>query len=109
MQYSSESYNSEQPISPPENYPIPEAELGCASKNILLYNYGKLSVEETKELLEITRNTVEVLSSLINSAVKPNLSNVRYVGHQRCSNGRENGGTIAADFAGGSVEPSSNK
>ncbi|GMH20885.1 hypothetical protein Nepgr_022727 [Nepenthes gracilis] len=74
MQYSLESYDGEHPISPPENYPIPEAELGGASETILLYNYGRLSMEEKKEFLEITRTSVEVLSSLMSSAAEPNLS-----------------------------------
>ncbi|GMH02339.1 hypothetical protein Nepgr_004178 [Nepenthes gracilis] len=74
IQDSLESYTGQQPLSPPENYPIPETEFNGASGTILPYHYGSLSLEEKKIFLEITQNSVEVLSSLLNSAVEPNLN-----------------------------------
>lgn len=74
MQYSLESYMDQHPVSPPESYPIPGAESNGASGASLPYNYGGLSTEQKKEFLEITRNSLEVLSSLLSSAPEPNLT-----------------------------------
>ncbi|GAB4830529.1 hypothetical protein Ancab_020293 [Ancistrocladus abbreviatus] len=75
MHYSSfESYIDQEPLSPPDNYPMPETGSNVTSGTNLPYNYGRLSMEEKKEFLEITRNSVEVLSSLLTSAAAPDLS-----------------------------------
>ncbi|KAL9243006.1 hypothetical protein vseg_016948 [Gypsophila vaccaria] len=65
MHYSLESYIDQQPVSPPESYPIPGAEPDGASD--VPYIYDSLSAERKKEFLEITRNSLEVLSSLLSS------------------------------------------
>ncbi|KAK9704833.1 hypothetical protein RND81_07G014000 [Saponaria officinalis] len=65
MHYSLESYIDQQPVSPPESYPIPGSEADGASD--VPYIYGSLSTEQKKEFLEITRNSLEVLSSLLSS------------------------------------------
>ncbi|GAB2282244.1 hypothetical protein Dimus_016794 [Dionaea muscipula] len=74
MHYPLESYIGQQSLSPPENYPIPETESNGSSGANLPYGYGSLSAEQKKEFLEITRNSVEVLSSLLNSAEKPDIT-----------------------------------
>ncbi|KAL9264780.1 TOM1-like protein [Drosera capensis] len=69
--YTLDSYIGQEPISPPENYPIPaDTEVEVASGT----NFGNLSVEKKKEFLEIMRNSIEVLSSLLNSVEKPDLA-----------------------------------
>ncbi|KAL2934761.1 TOM1-like protein 2 [Bienertia sinuspersici] len=71
MHYSLESYVDEHAVSPPESYPVPGSESNGASDVMLPCNYGSLSVEQKKEFLEITRNSLEVLSSLLSSEVEP--------------------------------------
>ncbi|KAK9265635.1 hypothetical protein L1049_021482 [Liquidambar formosana] len=71
MQYSLESYVHQQPLSPPERYPIPDMGSHSADLSNFPYNYGSLSVEEKKEFLVITRNSLEVLSSILNSETEP--------------------------------------
>ncbi|GAB2254423.1 hypothetical protein Droror1_Dr00022232 [Drosera rotundifolia] len=69
--YTLDSYIGQEPISPPESYPIPaDTEVEVASGT----NFGNLSVEQKKEFLEITHNSIEVLSSLLNSVEKPDLA-----------------------------------
>lgn len=67
MHYSLESYLDQQPLSPSEGYPLPSTESNGTSGISLPYNYGSLSAEQTREFLEITRNSLEVLSSLLSS------------------------------------------
>ncbi|KAL4369024.1 hypothetical protein GQ457_05G003350 [Hibiscus cannabinus] len=62
-----ESY-MEDPLPPPENYPINNAGL---QGNDFAYNYGSLSVEQKKELFEVTRNSLEVLSSILSTGTEP--------------------------------------
>ncbi|KAL8170338.1 hypothetical protein V2J09_022142 [Rumex salicifolius] len=65
-QYSLESYTDGDSLSPPPSYP--DTELNGDSGTVFPYNYGSLSVEGKKEFLEITRNSLEVLVSIVNSA-----------------------------------------
>lgn len=67
-QHSLESYIDEESLSPPSSYPVPDTQLNNTLGNEFQYNYGSLSVEGKKEFLEITRNSLEVLSSILNSA-----------------------------------------
>ncbi|KAK6940659.1 VHS domain, partial [Dillenia turbinata] len=67
--YSLESYR--QQMSPPEEYPIPDMDLHGADHTTYPFNYGSLSQEEKKEFLEITRNSAELLSSILNSEMEP--------------------------------------
>lgn len=71
-QYTLESYvNSEQLMSPPEQYPIPGADDHTSP-----FNYGNVSVEENKEFLVVTRNSLDLLSSILNSGPEPTLVKV---------------------------------
>ncbi|GAV83649.1 VHS domain-containing protein/GAT domain-containing protein [Cephalotus follicularis] len=67
MQYSLESYNHQ----PPENYPLPDGGLRAADDTTVPYGYGRLSDEEKKEFVVITRNSLDVLSSILNTEAEP--------------------------------------
>uniref|UniRef100_F6HZK7 TOM1-like protein 2 n=2 Tax=Vitis vinifera TaxID=29760 RepID=F6HZK7_VITVI len=69
--YSLESYVHQQPLSPPGSYPIPDAGLHRADSTAFSYNYGILSMKEKKEFLLITRNSLELLSSILDSQTEP--------------------------------------
>ncbi|XWS76250.1 hypothetical protein CRYUN_Cryun01aG0159300 [Craigia yunnanensis] len=58
-----ESYMGE-PLPPSENYPVNNTGL---HGNDFAYNYGSLSVEQKKELFEVTRNSLEVLYSMLST------------------------------------------
>lgn len=66
IQYSMESYVHQQPMSPPERYPIPDT--GGSS---FPFSYRSLSVEEKKEYLVVTRNSLELFSSILNTETEP--------------------------------------
>ncbi|KAK4366087.1 hypothetical protein RND71_013967 [Anisodus tanguticus] len=66
-QYPLESHMNEQLLSPPESYPIPDT----GSRNHEHANYFGESIEEKKEFLVVTRNSLEILSSIMNSEVEP--------------------------------------
>ncbi|KAK6120031.1 hypothetical protein DH2020_046161 [Rehmannia glutinosa] len=70
MQYNLESYLDQQPLSPPERYPIPNTGLESA-EDVTFISYGFQSIEEKKEFLVETRNTLEILSSLLKSETEP--------------------------------------
>ncbi|KAL6978690.1 hypothetical protein U1Q18_020355 [Sarracenia purpurea var. burkii] len=74
MQFSLESYLDQQPMSPPERYPIPDSGLHGPESAAFPYgygHYGSQSIEEKKEILEITRNSLDILSSILNSGTEP--------------------------------------
>jgi hypothetical protein len=71
MHYSLESYIDQQPMSPPERYPIPDTGLHGADTATFPYGYGIPSIQEKKEVLEITRNSLDILSSILNSEIEP--------------------------------------
>lgn len=58
---------NEQLLSPPESYPIPDTGL----RNHEHTTYIGESIEEKKEFLVVTRNSLEILSSILNSEVEP--------------------------------------
>lgn len=65
--YSSlESELDRERLNPPERYPIPTMDL--VEDTDLVYHNSGLSTEGKKEFLEITRNSVEILSSMLNEA-----------------------------------------
>ncbi|KAK3193538.1 hypothetical protein Dsin_024848 [Dipteronia sinensis] len=66
-QYTLESYVHQEPMSPSESYPLPETGLQGADHTSFAYNYGSFSVDEKKEVLVITRNSLDVLSSILNT------------------------------------------
>lgn len=70
-QHSLESYVHQQPLSPSESYPIPDTGLPGADYTTFPYNYGSLSVEEKNESLVTTRNSLELLSSILNTETEP--------------------------------------
>ncbi|KAL6502903.1 hypothetical protein OROHE_024071 [Orobanche hederae] len=70
MRYDLESYLNQQPLSPPERYPIPNTGSHNAD-DVALVGYGFQSVEEKKEFLAVTRNTIDTLSSILNSEPEP--------------------------------------
>ena len=78
MHYSLESYLDQQPLSPSEGYPLPSRDSNGTSGLSVPYNYGNLSTEQTKEFLEITRNSLEVLSSLLISTEEPSFTEVMF-------------------------------
>ncbi|CAK7346394.1 unnamed protein product [Dovyalis caffra] len=71
MPYSLESYVHQEPLSPPESYPIPDTGLHGADHGTLSYNFGVLSIEEKNEMLVTTRNSLELLSSILNADTEP--------------------------------------
>ena len=65
--YASESY-----VDAPERYPIPQAELhDIDDPAAFSSNYQHISVEERKEHLVVARNSLELLSSILNSDAEP--------------------------------------
>lgn len=71
MQYSLESYVHQQPLSPPGTYPIPDIGMHDTDGTAFPLNYRNLSVEEKKEYLVITRNSLELLSSILDAESEP--------------------------------------
>ncbi|KAJ6953062.1 hypothetical protein NC652_004908 [Populus alba x Populus x berolinensis] len=71
MQYSLESYVNQEPLSPPGNYPIPDMGLHGADHYTLPYNFGGLSIKEKNEMLVTTRNSLELLSSILKAETEP--------------------------------------
>jgi hypothetical protein len=71
MEYSLESYVHQQPLSPPGTYPIPDTGMHDTDGTAFPLNYRNLSVEEKKEYLVITRNSLELLSSILDAETEP--------------------------------------
>ncbi|KAJ4954784.1 hypothetical protein NE237_011567 [Protea cynaroides] len=61
----------QQPLSPPERYPIPDLDPHGIDHTVIGYHGGSLSVEEKKEFLVVTRNSVDILFSILNSQAEP--------------------------------------
>ncbi|WCJ38315.1 ENTH/VHS/GAT family protein [Euphorbia peplus] len=70
MQRSLESYIDQQPLPPPERYPFPETDFD-ANGAAFGYDVGNQSVEEKNEYLVTTRNSIELLSSILNAESEP--------------------------------------
>ncbi|AAF80218.1 Contains similarity to an ADP-ribosylation factor binding protein GGA1 from Homo sapiens gb/AF190862 and contains a VHS PF/00790 domain. EST gb/BE037588 comes from this gene [Arabidopsis thaliana] len=60
------------PVPPPGSYPVPNQEQALGDDDGLDYNFGNLSIKDKKEQIEITRNSLELLSSMLNTEGKPN-------------------------------------
>uniref|UniRef100_A0A7N1A5A8 Target of Myb protein 1 n=1 Tax=Kalanchoe fedtschenkoi TaxID=63787 RepID=A0A7N1A5A8_KALFE len=60
-----ESYIDQQPMAAPESYPVPT--VGSQAAVQYDFAFGDLSPEEKKEVLEVTRNSLDLLSSLQSS------------------------------------------
>lgn len=68
-----ESYvGNEQITLPPGEYPIPDA-----NDQTSQYNFGSLSLEDNKEFLVVTRNSLDLLSSILDSGTEPALVKVK--------------------------------
>lgn len=66
MQHTLETYMDQDPLSPPESYPMPDTGLHH-SENATYNGYGGKSVEEKREFLAVTRNTLDLFSSILSS------------------------------------------
>lgn len=66
VQYPMETYINEDFLSPPETYPMPEMGSNNAENGSFI-NFSRQSVEEKREFLVVTRNSLDVLSSILNS------------------------------------------
>lgn len=65
------------PVPPPGSYPVPNQQQARGDDGGGLdYNFGNLSIKDKKEQIEITRNSLELLSSMLNSEGKPNNTEV---------------------------------
>ncbi|EOA37974.1 hypothetical protein CARUB_v10009444mg [Capsella rubella] len=62
------------PVPPPGSYPVPNQEQARGDDDGLDYNFGNLTIQDKKEKIEITRNSLELLSSMLNTEGKPNHS-----------------------------------
>lgn len=69
----------QEPVSHPENYPFPQTGLQGEDHTIFAYNDGNLSVEEKKELLVVTRNSLDIFSSILNTEAEPKPLKVIYL------------------------------
>lgn len=74
-----ESYVHQEPMSPSGNYPFPNTRLQAVDHTSFAYNYGSLSSDEKKEVLVITRNSLDVLSSILNTEAEPKPIKVIYL------------------------------
>lgn len=70
LQHTLESY-MEESLPPSENYPVNNTGLHNTGHGTFAYDYGSLSVERKKELFEVARNSLEVLSSMLNTETEP--------------------------------------
>ncbi|XWS36434.1 hypothetical protein CRYUN_Cryun20dG0085800 [Craigia yunnanensis] len=70
LHHTLESY-LEESLPPSENYPFNNTGLHGTNHSTFAYDYGSLSVEQKKELFEVTRNSLEVLSSMLNTETEP--------------------------------------
>ncbi|XP_058766477.1 TOM1-like protein 2 [Vicia villosa] len=72
--YATESHTYQQSLNPPERYPVPEAGLRALAlddSEAFFTDHQPVSVEEKKEHLVVARNSLEVLSSILNSEAEP--------------------------------------
>ncbi|MBA0790925.1 hypothetical protein Gohar_015539 [Gossypium harknessii] len=67
LHHTLESFIGE-PLAPTENYPINGTGLHGSD---FACNYGRLSLEHKKELFKVTRNSLEVLSSMLSKETQP--------------------------------------
>ncbi|XP_073316008.1 TOM1-like protein 2 [Primulina huaijiensis] len=65
-----ESYLDPQPLTPPERYPVPTTALE-SEEDATFMHYGFQSIEDNKEFLVVTRNCLDILSSILNSETEP--------------------------------------
>ncbi|KAK9049750.1 hypothetical protein SSX86_031281, partial [Deinandra increscens subsp. villosa] len=68
---STESMVYEQPMPAPDRYPLPDIDLMGLENDTTPYIYGGQSVEQKKELLLVGRNSLDLLSSILDSGMEP--------------------------------------
>ncbi|CAI9107630.1 OLC1v1007028C1 [Oldenlandia corymbosa var. corymbosa] len=66
LQHHLGTYVDQDPLSPPESYPVPEMGLHNVEHD-MFRSHGGQSVEEKRELLLVTRNTLDLFSSILNA------------------------------------------
>ncbi|KAF7818426.1 TOM1-like protein 2 [Senna tora] len=71
MPYSTELFVPGDPLDPPGSYPIPDTGVHEMNGSAFSSNHLGLSAEEKKEHLVIARNSLELLSSILNSEAEP--------------------------------------
>ncbi|GJX72461.1 TOM1-like protein 2 [Tanacetum coccineum] len=71
MHQTLESLAYEQSMPPPGRYPLPDMDLMGIEDDTSPYTYGIQPVEQKKELLLVGRNSLDLLSSILNSGMDP--------------------------------------
>ncbi|KAL7583312.1 TOM1-like protein 2 [Lactuca sativa] len=66
-----ESLVHQQPIPPPDRFPLPDIDLMGIEDDTSPYTYTDQSVEQKKESLLVSRNSLDLLSSILNSGIDP--------------------------------------
>ncbi|KAK1412620.1 hypothetical protein QVD17_34013 [Tagetes erecta] len=66
-----ESLVYQEPMPAPDRYPLPDIDLMTLENDTTLYTYGGQSVEQKKELLLVGRNSLELLTSILDSGMEP--------------------------------------
>lgn len=70
--YATESHTYQHLLDPPERYPIPEAGQHDVGDSATIFSgHQHISDEEKKEHLVVARNSLELLSSILNSEAEP--------------------------------------
>lgn len=69
----------EDPLDPPGSYPIPDTGVHEMNGSAFSSTHRGLSVEEKKEHLVIARNSLELLSTILNSEADPKLLKVNFL------------------------------
>uniref|UniRef100_A0A2P2IHK8 TOM1-like protein 2 n=1 Tax=Rhizophora mucronata TaxID=61149 RepID=A0A2P2IHK8_RHIMU len=71
MQYSLESYMHQEPLSPSGSYPIPDTQLHGTNQATYQHFNGNLSAPEKNAFLVTTRNSLELLLSILSTENEP--------------------------------------
>lgn len=61
----------QQPMPPADRYPLPDIDLMGIEDDTSPYTYVIQSVEQKKELMLVGRNSLELLSSILDSGMEP--------------------------------------
>lgn len=83
--YSLESHLHDSSLDPPESYPVPVATVYEMNGSALSPNPRSLSAEEKKEHLAIARNSLEILSAILDSGAEPKLLKVNFLMLKECA------------------------
>lgn len=84
--YSLDTYAYQDPLDPPERYPIPEAGLHAMDDSAAFSSdHQHISAEEKKEHLVVARNSLELFSSILNSEAEPKPLKVNFFKLKKCN------------------------